>query len=389
MNRKKQSPKMTGQARTNRLYREVRAILEQARSSAYRAVNAAMVQAYWQIGRVIVEHEQGGKKRAKYGETVLEGLSKRLTAEFGSGFDARNLRYMRQFYLLFPIWNAVRSKSERAAQSEARTITPDVKDNRNAMRSDSADSQIRDALRHELSWTHYRLLLGVEDADARLWYMHEAADQRWSYRQLERQISTLYYERLRASRDKGVVRHEASAKLKQVEPEQFIHDPYVLEFLNLKDYPGLRESDLESPLIGNLQMFLLELGSGFAFVGRQVRLTLEGDHFYADLVFYHVRLKCYVIIDLKVGKLTHGDLGQMQMYVNYFDREVRSPEDNPTVGLILCARKNDAVVRYVLGEKDKQIFASRYKLELPSEEVLQKEIERERRQIETNPKQEG
>ena len=186
---------MTGQARTNRLYREVRAILEQARSSAYRAVNAAMVQAYWQIGRVIVEHEQGGEKRAKYGETVLEGLSKRLTAEFGSGFDARNLRYMRQFYLLFPIWNAVRSKSERAAQSEARTITPDVKDNRNAMRSDSADSQIRDALRHELSWTHYRLLLGVEDADARLWYMHEAADQRWSYRQLEiererRQIET-------------------------------------------------------------------------------------------------------------------------------------------------------------------------------------------------------
>jgi predicted nuclease of restriction endonuclease-like (RecB) superfamily len=332
-----------------------------------------MVQAYWQIGRLIVEHEQGGAKRAAYGEAVLEDLSNRLTADFGRGFDVRNLRYMRQFYLAFPIRNALRSES---------TARP----KRNATRAKSAIPQAAGgeslALRPELSWTHYRLLLGLADPAAREWYMTEAASEHWSTRQLERQISVLYYERLLASRNKAAVRKEARDKLAAVEPEQFIRDPYVLEFLDLKDYPALRESKVEQAIIDNLQAFLLELGKGFSFVARQKRMRFEDEDFYVDLVFYNYLLKCFVLIDLKVGKLTHQDLGQMDSYVRMFDAHARPEGDNPTIGLILCSRKNEAIAKYSVLSEARQIFAAKYVKVLPTEHELTREIQRERRLIE-------
>ncbi len=260
---------------------------------------------------------------------MLDELSQRLTADFGRGFTATNLRYMRQFYQAFPIHHALRDESVPVAKW-------------NAARSGLAiHHPVRDespALRPELSWTHYRLLLGVEDPQAREWYLREAADQNWSTRQLDRQISVLYYERLLSSRKKAPVRKEARDKIAAMEPEQFIRDPYVLEFLDLKDYPALRESAVEQAIIGNLQAFLLELGKGFSFVARQKRMRFEDEDFYVDLVFYNYLLKCFVLIDLKVGKLTHQDIGQMESYVRMFDAHARPEGDNPTIGLILCSR---------------------------------------------------
>ena len=354
--------------KTDKLYGEIRTVLEYARASAYRAVNFAMVQAYWQIGRLIVEDEQGGSARAEYGKAVLDELSERLTAEFGKGFDVRNLRNMRQFYLFFSKWNALRSEFKEKKQD--------------ALRRNSSSDQERHMLRDDLSWSHYRLLLRVEDDKAREWYMNEAADQNWSTRQLERQISTLYYERLLASRDKRPVLKEADKKLASVEAEQFIRDPYVLEFLNLKDYPGLRESDIEIALIDNLQMFLLELGKGFSFVARQKRMRFDDEDFYVDLVFYNFILKCFVLIDLKLGKLTHQDIGQMDGYLRMYESQFRGKGDNPTIGLILCSEKNEAVAHYSVLNESKQLFASKYKLYLPAEEELRRELKRERKLIE-------
>jgi predicted nuclease of restriction endonuclease-like (RecB) superfamily len=334
------------------LYRKIRAVLESARAGAYRAVNAAMVQAYWHVGRLIVEHEQKGRRRAGYGEAVIATLAERLTQDLGRGFTATNLRHMRAFYVAFPIQHALR------AESNGPTLRP------------------------ELSWTHYRLLLGVEDPNARGWYVREAADQQWSTRQLERQISVLYYERLLASRKKTPVRKEAASKLATVKPEQFIRDPYVLEFLDLKDYPALRESVVEQAVIDNLQAFLLELGKGFSFVARQKRMRFEDEDFYVDLVFYNYLLKCFVLIDLKAGKLTHQDIGQMDSYVRVFDAHARQKSDNPTIGLILCSKRNQAVARYSVLNEGRQIFAARYMKILPSEARLAREIERERRVIE-------
>lgn len=298
-----------------------------------------MVTAYWSIGRLIVEHEQNGEKRAEYGMSVLEELSKRLTSDFGQGFDSRNLRNMRKFYLLFPIWNAVRT---------------------------------------ELTWTHYRSLLRVESEQARIWYMNEAVKEQWSSRQLDRQISTLYYERLLSSKDISPVVQEANDKLSAVMPEQFIKDPYVLEFLDLKNYPALRESDLEQALIDKLQEFLLELGTGFCFVARQKLMRYDNEDFYLDLVFYHSVLKCYVWIDLKIGKLTHADVGQMDSYIRMFDALRKKEDDNPTIGIILCSEKNEAIAKYSVLNDGKQLFASKYKLYLPTEEELRAEIEKEK-----------
>lgn len=326
---------------TETLYNSVKQILQSARQTAYKAVNFAMVTAYWQIGKMITEDELKNR-RAEYGKAVLRNLAERLTEEFGKGFDESNLRYMCLFYRNFPIY---------------------------------------DTLRHELSWSHYRRLLGVENEDARKWYMNEAAEQVWSTRQLDRQISTLYYERLQLSADKISVKQEADAKLQAVAPEMFIHDPVVLEFLNLKDYPALHESTLEQALIDNLQTFLLELGKGFCFVARQKRMRYEDEDFYLDLVFYHSILKCHVLIDLKIGKLTHGDVGQMDSYIRMFDALYKNDDDNPTIGLILCSQKNEAIVRYSVLNDAKQIFASRYMLYLPTERELQQELEREQRRI--------
>ena len=323
------------------LYHEVQKILQSARQTAYKAVNFAMVSAYWQIGKVITEDELQ-HKRAEYGKSVLRNLARRLTEEFGKGFDERELRKMCQFYRTFPI---------------------------------------RDALRPELSWSHYRKLISVEDEKARQWYMNEAASQVWSTRQLDRQISTLYYERLALSTNKQSVVEEAEQKLANYTPEDFIHTPVVLEFLNLKDYPSLHESTLEQALIDNLQDFLLELGKGFCFVARQKRMRYDDEDFYLDLVFYHSILKCHVLIDLKLGKLTHQDVGQMDSYIRMYDALYKNEDDNPTIGLILCSQKNEAIARYSVLNDAKQIFASRYTLYLPSEEELKREIEKEQKRI--------
>jgi len=354
--------------KVNTLYGEIRAVLEKARSSAYRAVNLAMVQAYWQIGYLIVEHEQEGKERAEYGKAILKELAKRLSLEFGKGFDITNLRKMRQFYLLFSKRDAVRLKSDATK--------------RDATRPEFREIEKCHALRGELSWTHYRLLLRVENGKTREWYMNEAADQNWSTRQLDRQISTLYYERLLASREKGPVKHEAEEKLARLEPERFIRDPYVLEFLDLKDYPGLRESTVEQAIIDKLQHFLLELGKGFSFVARQKRMQFGDEDFYVDLVFYNFILKCFVLIDLKIGKLTHQDIGQMDGYVRMYEDHGKVEGDNPTIGLILCSEKNETIARYSVLNESKQLFASRYMLYLPTEEELECEVARERRLFE-------
>jgi len=362
------------------LYREIRSVLEAARASAYRAVNAAMVQAYWQVGRLIVEHEQKGRRRAGYGDAIIATLAERLTEDLGRGFDERNLWYMRSFHLAFPIVNALRSE------------LPDP-GKRNAARSELAvhpapAQGLPAALRPELSWTHYRLLLRVEDPQAREWYLNEAAEQHWSTRQLERQISVLYYERLLASRRKAPVRKEAATKLARVEPEQFIRDPFVLEFLDLKNYPALRESGVEQAIIDNLQDFLLELGKGFSFVARQKRMRFEDEDFYVDLVFYNYLLKCFVLIDLKVGKLTHQDIGQMESYVRMFDAHARPEGDNPTIGLILCSKKNEAIAKYSVLSEARQIFAAKYVKVLPTEGELIREIRRERRLIDARTDEE-
>ena len=361
------SPRPAVSRSADPLYREIRAVLESARAGVYRAVNAAMVQAYWHIGRLIVEDEQGGAKRAAYGEAVLDNLSRRLMAEFGRGFDITNLRKMRQFYRMFEIRDAVGLESGQRKRDAARLA--------------SGVEPIRHRACDELSWSHYRLLMQVENPAAREWYMNKAADQHWSTRQLERQIAVLYYERLLASRRKVPVRKEAREKLAAVTPEQFIRDPYVLEFLDLKDYPALRESTVEQAIIDNLQAFLLELGKGFSFVARQRRMRFEDEDFYVDLVFYNYLLKCFVLIDLKVGKLTHQDIGQMDSYVRMFDAHARPKGDNPTIGLILCSKKNEAIAKYSVLNEGSQIFAAKYVKVLPTERELTREIERERRLI--------
>lgn len=356
--------------KVNSLYNEIRSVLEEARSSAYRAVNFAMVQAYWQVGYLIVEHEQEGKERAEYGKAVLKEISMRLAGEFGKGFDVTNLRKMRQFYLMFSKRDAVSLKFGES--------------NRDAMRLDSGAVKKDSAVRSELTWTHYRHLLRVANEKAREWYMNEAADQNWSTRQLDRQISVLYYERLLASREKESVIEEADEKMAALKPVHFIRDPYVLEFLDLKDYPGLREQKVEQAIIDNLQNFLLELGKGFSFVARQKRMRFDDKDFYVDLVFYNYYLKCFVLIDLKIGELTHQDIGQIDGYVRMYEDLFKVKEDNPTIGLILCSKKNEAIARYSVLNNSKQLFASRYKLYLPTEEELERELERERKLIEKN-----
>jgi predicted nuclease of restriction endonuclease-like (RecB) superfamily len=319
----------------------LRELIAQGRQRALRAVDMVQVQTCWEIGRHIVEFEQGGEHRAAYGKKLLSSLAENLTREFGKGFDASNLRYMRLFYQAFPMC---------------------------------------DALRHELSWTHYRTLLRVESAEARQWYMNEAAAQNWSSRALERQIGTLYYERLLLSEDKPAVTAEADAKLQALKqaPREFIRDPVMLEFLGFPDSGKLLESMLEQALMDKLQAFLLELGKGFAFVARQQRISTESKDFYIDLVFYNYLLKCFVLIDLKTHELTHQDIGQMDMYVRMYDELKRGPDDNPTVGILLCERKDHSVVRYSVLHESEQLFASKYRLILPSEEELRSEIERER-----------
>ena len=320
------------------IYKEIKSILEQARNKVYKVANSTMVEAYWNIGRVIVE-KQGGSNKAEYGTALIKNLSKKMTKEFGKGFTTTNLKYMRQFYLTF---------------------------------------QKSHALSDQLSWTHYRLLMRVENENARNFYIEECIKSNWSTRQLERQITTLFYERLLSSKDKEKVSKEIYRLEPQIKKaEDIIRDPYVLEFLGLPENTSFLEKNLEQALIDHLQKFLLELGRGFSFVARQKRITFDGRHFYIDLVFYNYLLKCFVLIDLKVGDLTHQDLGQMQMYVHYFEEEMMNEGDNPPIGIVLCADKSDSIVKYTLSKNETQVFASKYKAYLPSEEELLSEIKKE------------
>lgn len=369
------SPRRVTPKTQSLLYGRIRQILESARAGVARSVNTTQVVANWMIGREIVEEEQKGKGRADYGKKLVEGLSARITEDFGPGYSAQNLFYMKQFYLSYPellepnqILHAVRGESRKAKDTGYVQIS-------NAPRGESWQPG---RLHPNLSWTHYRTLLRVDKSDVRAFYEIESLKNNWSARELERQINSLLYERLAMSKDKKGLMKLATKGHDVQQPADVFKDPMVMEFLGLPESPKLVETDLEQALINNLQTFLLELGKGFAFVARQERLTLDGDHFYIDLVFYHTVLKCYVIIDLKTGKLMHQDLGQLQLYVNYYDRERRTKGDNPTLGLILCADKNDAVVKYTLGpQQEKTIFASRYKLHLPTEAELKAEIRRE------------
>ena len=335
-------PEELHESEINSLLSNLRETIRTARQHALRAVDVLQVRTCWTVGRHIVEFEQQGASRATYGKRLLTDLAKNLTIEFGKGFDERNLRNMRAFYTVFPNWNALRT---------------------------------------ELSWTHYRSLLRIEDMEARIWYMNEAAEQNWNTRALDRQISTLYYERLLASQDKEPVRKEADEKISKITitPRSFIHDPVILEFLGIPNTGKLLESSLEDALISNLQSFLLELGKGFAFVARQQRISTESKDFYIDLVFYNYLLKCFVLFDLKTGELTHQDIGQIDMYVRMYDDLKRGLEDNPAVGIILCAYKDKSVVHYSVLHENEQLFATKYKLVLPSEEELRTELVREQR----------
>lgn len=374
------------------VYKRICVILESARAGLARTVNTTQVRANWLIGREIVEEEQKGQRRAGYGEQLLEDLAAKLKGDDFPGYSIQNLRYMRQFYLVYPglmhpvgIQHALRGEFDRPISiSEAmpRKSSPRAPSNVSIRHAPRGESWQPGELHSNLSWTHYRTLLRVDKADIRGFYEIEALKNHWSARELERQINSLLYERLALSKDKKGLMKLATKGHEIQNPVDIFKDPVIMEFLGLPESPRLVETRLEEGLINNLQAFLLELGKGFAFIARQERLTLDGDHFYIDLVFYHTVLKCYVIIDLKTGKLTHQDLGQLQLYVNYFDRERRTAGDGPTLGLILCADKNDAVVRYTLGpEQEKKIFASRYKLHLPTVAELKAEMRREVRQL--------
>ncbi|MBC3879713.1 DUF1016 domain-containing protein [Undibacterium sp. FT79W] len=327
----------------NSLLQAIRELVQQARQQVARSVNSTMVQTYWHIGRLIVEDEQQGEARAQYGAQQLEQLSARLTEEFGKGFDVRNLRNMRAFFQAFPI---------------------------------------RNALRTELSWTHYRCLIRIDNSSAREWYAQEAITQGWSARALERQIAVLYYERLLASKERLPVELEAKAHTDalQLHPKDYLRDPYILDFLNL-DSSAYQEADLENGIINNLQKFLLELGKGFAFVERQQRIKTEDGDYFIDLVFYNFHLKCFLLIDLKLNKLTHQDVGQMDMYVRMYEEQKRRPDDNPTIGLILCSEHNHTVAKYSVLKDSQQLFSSKYLTELPSEAELKQELERERLRV--------
>ena len=329
---------------TASIYNDIREILQLARSKTYTAINRAMVDSYWLIGKRIVEEEQKGEDRAKYGQKLIEKLSIELTAEFGRGFSVANLKNFRQFYLTF------------------------VGDKKGY------------ALCSQLSWSNIRSLIRIKNLDARLWYMEEAIARNWSARALERQISTLYYERLLSSKEPTPVAKEAQEKTGElaISNKDYLRDPYIFDFLNLP-HQSLLESDVEQALINNLQKFLLELGKGFAFVERQKRITTEDQDFYIDLVFYNFKLKCFLLIDLKIGKLAHQDVGQMDTYVRIFDQHLKEPGDNLTIGLILCSEKSEAVAKYSVLTDSQQLFASKYLPFLPSEEELRKELERERR----------
>lgn len=337
-------------ASIDNIYQRIAKYLQTVQYTILQTINTEMVLVYCKIGKEIIEHEQYGESRAAYGEELIRKLSEKLTKEFGKGYSVSNLRNMRQFYLSY------QDEIHQTASGELLFIP-------------------------KVSWSKYCLLMQVKNREARAFYEQEALNNKWSVRELDRQIGSLLYERLAKSKDKQGLMN-LSIKGQEIEkPEDAIKDPIILEFLNIPEAYQMVESKLEEALITNLQHFLLELGKGFAFVARQKRITLDGNNFYADLVFYHTILKCYIITDIKTHKLNHGDLGQIQFYVNYFDEHIATEGDNPTIGLVLCTDKSDAMVKYTLGTQNTQIFASKYQFHLPTEAELAAELKKEIKDI--------
>ena len=337
---------------SNNYINEVKEILKNARQKAYTAVNSAMVEAYWEIGRRIVEEEQNGKERAEYGKEILQNLSKELTEEFGKGYSYRTLREIRQFYLMFSDFEKWRTVSAK------------------------------------LTWSHFQKVLRVSNEKARIFYLTEAAENMWSVRTLDRNISTLYYNRIVASIDKKIVENEMKEKTKKLQAEEFIKNPVVLEFLDLPTNMSYTENELEKALTDDIQKFMMELGKGFAFVERQQHIRTENSDFYIDLVFYNYILKCFVIVELKTGKLTHQDIGQLDMYVRMYDDLKKQENDNPTIGLLLCTDTDRTIIKYSVLNDNKNLFASKYINYLPSEEELINEIERQKVLFKINSKEE-
>ena len=327
---------------SNNYINEVKEILKNARQKVYTAINSAMVEAYWEIGRRIVEEEQRGKERAEYGKEILQNLSKELTEEFGKGYSYRTLREIRQFYLMFSDFEKWRTVSAK------------------------------------LTWSHFQKVLRVSNEKARIFYLTEAAENMWSVRTLDRNISTLYYNRIVASIDKKIVENEMQDKTKKLQAKEFIKNPVVLEFLDLPTSMSYTENELEKALIDDIQKFMMELGKGFAFVERQQYIRTENSDFYIDLVFYNYILKCFIIVELKTEKLTHQDIGQLDMYVRMYDDLKKQENDNPTIGLLLCTETDGTIIKYSVLNDNKNLFASKYVNYLPSEEELINEIERQK-----------
>jgi predicted nuclease of restriction endonuclease-like (RecB) superfamily len=374
----------TGKLPDTALFDRIAAILDKARINIVRTVNSNVVTAYWLIGREIVQELQNGEIRAEYGGKLLENLSARLTTRYGKGFSLSNIKRFRQFYMVYqdrdisigsPLGSQFDVSPKSSPLGSELEASPE-----NERRVDDTAIQ---GFQPNLSWSHYRALMRVDKHEARAFYESEAVECGWNKRQLERQIHSLFYERLLMSKDKKGMLLAARQDLdKSLKPIDVLKDPYILEFLDLPDTEKLYESQLESAIISNLQHFLLELGKGFSFVSRQKRMRFDDEDFYIDLVFYNYLLKCFLLIDLKIGKLTHQDVGQMDSYVRMFEDHYKVEGDNPTIGLILCSEKNEAIARYSVLNESKQLFASKYLTYLPSEKELQKELKRERCLIE-------
>ena len=326
----------------NKLYDYIKSLIDQSKNRIYKTVNTEMINLYWNIGRIIVE-KQNGYDRAKYGDYLIEKLSNQLTNEFGKGFSTRNLKRMRKLYLCYPK---------------------------------------RTTMLSQLTWSHYLELIKIDDETKRNFYMNECINSNWDVRELQRQRTTFLYERIANSKDKSKLLELSTKGHNIYENRDIIKDPFVLEFLDIKENTNYLETDLEKNILEHLKEFLLELGKGFTFVGNQVRITIDTDHFYPDLVFYNRILNCFVIIDLKIGKVTHKDIGQMQMYINYYDREIKKETENKTIGILLSTDKNETVVKYTLPEDNKTIFSSEFRLTIPSEKEFIDVIENEKKNME-------
>ena len=367
------TPSVATNSEAASLLERVAGILESGRGRVLRTVNHETVLTYWLIGREIVQALQGGEARAQYGNTLIADLSKRLTESYGAGFSVANLKNFRQFYLAYADRAVLICHPSSSQLAASDGLNP---------KGYPAGSESPTGFHPNLSWSHYRALMRVENNAARQLYETEAVQSNWSRRDLERQIGSLFYERLLASTDKTAMLEGVRQEVMPLNPLDMLKDPYVLEFLDLPIVPQLQESQLEQAIIDKLQHFLLELGRGFSFVARQKRMRFDDKDFYVDLVFYNYLLKCFILIDLKIGELSHQDIGQMDGYVRMYEAHAKVEGDNPTIGLILCSEKNAAVARYSVLKDSQQLFAAKYQFTLPSEDELQREILRERVLIE-------